>query len=379
MAKPLTVVQMLPGLEEGGVEQGTLEMGRFLAATGHRSIVISTGGRLVKALEDQGSTHVTWSWIGEKSPRCLYHVLPLRRLLIRETVDILHLRSRLPAWVGYLAWKSLPSSKKPRLVTTFHGFYSINPYSAIMARGEGVIAISKIVKDHIADVYKVSGEKIHLIYRGIDDSVFHPDRISQDRIETLKAKWRIRDADPFVIMLPGRLTRLKGHDLFIKSLAKINHLDWVAICVGDRSKRQSYVAELENLIDSFKMREKIKFVGYCDDMPAAYMIADVVVSTSSKKPEAFGRTAVEAQAMGKPVIATAHGGSLETVLHGETGWLVAPDDIDGLAQTLKWAIEHPQQLGDMKDRCLVWIQENFTTRIMCERTVGLYKQLLHQK
>jgi len=379
MAKSLTVVQMLPGLEEGGVEQGTLELGRYLAATGHRSIVISTGGRLVKALEDQGSTHVTWSWIGEKSPRCLYHVLPLRRLLIRESVDILHLRSRLPAWVGYLAWKSLPSSKKPRLVTTFHGFYSINPYSAIMAKGERIIAISKIVKDHIADVYKVSGDKIHLIYRGIDDSVFHPDRISQHRIETLKTKWQIPDVHPFVIMLPGRLTRLKGHDLFIKSLAKVNHLDWIAICVGDRTKRHSDVAELENLVDSFEMRGKIKFVGYCDDMPAAYMIADVVVSTSSKKPEAFGRTAVEAQSMGKPVIATAHGGSLETVLHGETGWLVAPDDIDSLSQALKWAIEHPRQLRDMKDRCLVWIQENFTTRKMCERTVGLYKQLLQRE
>ena len=150
-ARSLTVVQMLPELEGGGVERGTLELGKYLAEHGHRSLVISAGGRLVGQLEREGSKHIPWN-VGSKSPICLKYILPLRRLLQKEQVDVLHLRSRMPAWVGYLAWKSLPKSKRPALVTTFHGFYSVNSYSAIMTKGDGIIAVSESIKKHIQGV-----------------------------------------------------------------------------------------------------------------------------------------------------------------------------------------------------------------------------------
>ncbi len=160
----IKVVQMLPDLVSGGVERGTLEVGKYLSDHGHDSLVISGGGRLVPQLEREGSTHLTWHQIGEKSPRCLRYFFPLRKLLVEEKIDILHLRSRLPAWIGYLAWKSLPENKRPALVCTFHGFHSINKYSSIIAKGEKVIAVSKAIKQHIKDAYHVSPVRIHLVH-----------------------------------------------------------------------------------------------------------------------------------------------------------------------------------------------------------------------
>ena len=148
VAGTLTVVQLLPELDEGGVENETLELGSYLAAHGYRSIVISGGGRLVPKLEQAGSEHVAWPHIGEKSPRCLQYIMQLRSFLLKEKVDILHLRSRLPAWIGYLAWMSLPKSKRPGLITSFHGFYSVNSYSTIMTKGERVIAVSNNIREH---------------------------------------------------------------------------------------------------------------------------------------------------------------------------------------------------------------------------------------
>jgi glycosyltransferase involved in cell wall biosynthesis len=374
--KKLTVLQMLPDLIGGGVERGTLELGRYLAEQGHLSIVISGGGRLVGQLERENSRHVKWD-VGSKSLRCLKYIFPLRQFLLKEHVDVLHLRSRMPAWIGYLAWKSLPKDQQPLLITTFHGFYSVNSYSAIMTKGEGIIAVSKSIRRHILEQYAVN-TPVRLIFRGVDDTCFSPEKVSSERINALRSEWKLRANVP-VIMLPGRLTRLKGQNIFLKSLLLLHNQSYQAVLVGDVSENPGFVDELRVIIKENHLDDNVRLVGHCTDMPAALMLADVVLSTSSKEPEAFGRTTVEAMAMGKPVIATAHGGSLETVVNGETGWLVGPSDPGDLAKGIREALSDFSRLKIYGLAGQKRVRERFTTKSMCEQTITFYKEILASK
>ena len=189
MSEKLTIVQVVPEMEEGGVEGETLDLAIFLARQGHNSIVISGGGRMVPYLERGGCRHVLWPHIGEKSARCLKYIGRLKRFLREERADILHLRSRLPAWIGYLAWKALPPRQRPSLITTFHGFYSVNFYSAIMTKGQLVIAVSQTIADHIRKNYPVDAKRIRLVHGGFDTSSFNPEAVAPERIESLRRQW----------------------------------------------------------------------------------------------------------------------------------------------------------------------------------------------
>ncbi|MBW1698349.1 MAG: glycosyltransferase family 4 protein [Deltaproteobacteria bacterium] len=378
VAGSIKVVQMLPELNTGGVERGTVEFAAYLAERGHASIVISAGGRLTTVLRRQGSRHISWK-VGEKSPVALQYIFRLRKLLMREQVDIVHVRSRLPAWIGYIAWKSLPKTLRPRFVTTFHGFYSVNPYSAVMCKGERVIAISRQVAEHIEAVYGVPRDRIVIIHRGVDENLFNPSAVCNSRVQRIRRQWRLSGPESPVIMLPGRFARWKGQDVFIKSLSLLKTLSWTAVCVGDTQENPSYAKELQRLIAQEQLENRVRLAGFCEDMPAAYAVSDVVVSASSSEPEAFGRIAIEAQAMGKPVIATAHGGSLETVLDGETGWLVKFSDITALAAALKEAIQSASVREKRGKNARRWVVENFTLKRMCDKTLAVYKQLIQQK
>ena len=377
VARPLTIVQMLPELQSGGVERGTLELGKYLVEQGHRSIVVAAGGQMAEQLKAEGSQLVEWS-VGKKSLGSLKYIFPLRKLLQKEKVDILHLRSRLPAWIGYLAWKGLDKKSRPKLVTTFHGFYSINAYSGVMAKGERVIAISNAVKEHVMEHYRVPAEKIPLIYRGVDETVFDPSAVSAARIDALKQEWGIDPDTGPVIMLPGRVTSWKGQDVFLKSLDKLRHLPWTAVCVGELREDSAYTRSVIGLLAELQLQDRVKFVGNCNDMAAAYLAADLVISASSKEAEAFGRVAIEAQSMGRAVIATAHGGSLETVLPEKTGWLVTPDDPDSLAKAIQDALGDRDRLLHYGEAGQKWVLDNFTTKKMCGKTVSIYRKLLSQ-
>lgn len=372
VAEKLTVVQVLPELDEGGVEGETLDLAIYLANNGYRSIVISGGGRLVPQLEKNGCIHVLWPHIGEKSFRCLQYVSKLRNYLRDERVDILHLRSRLPAWIGYLAWKLLPEKQKPSLITTFHGFYSVNSYSRIMTKGERVAAVSETIKDHIIDNYKIDEKKICLIHGGFDVREFSPEAVSPERIQILRKKWLAGRENAPVIVLPGRLTQLKGQDLLIESLAKIKDRDFVGLLIGDTVENPSFTRKLLERIRYHELEDKIMLVGHCADMPAALLLANVVVSASSTQPEAFGKVAIEAMAMGTPVIATAHGGSLETILPGVTGWLVPPLDPEAMAEAIVEVLENPENAQKMGRQGREWVNKRFTAKAMCEKTVALY-------
>ncbi|SHK80287.1 Glycosyltransferase involved in cell wall bisynthesis [Desulfatibacillum alkenivorans DSM 16219] len=373
----LTIVQMLPELEAGGVERGTLETGAYLVGQGHRSIVISGGGRLVPQLVEAGTEHVEMR-VGDKNPSLLKYLAPVRSLLLKENVDVLHLRSRVPAWVGYLAAKSIPKAKRPVIITTFHGFYSVHFFSGIMARGERVIAISNFIADHIKENYGTDPSKIRVIHRGFDPDYFNPEAVSRDRVDALKKSWGLDKSHAPVIMLPARITGWKGHKLFIEALSLVRDQDFVAVCVGDVEDNPEYSKTLFDEVKERGLEGRVLFPGHCSDMPAALMNADMAVS-ASLEPEAFGRVAVEAQAMGLPVVATAHGGSLETVLPGETGWLVSHESPAQMAQALKEALADPDLRRKMGARAKSWVWENFTATKMCSRTLEVYHELLKEK
>ncbi len=371
----LTVVQVVPELDEGGVEGETLDLAIYLARNGYRSVVISGGGRLVPQLEKNGCIHVLWPHIGEKSLRCLQYVAKLRKYLLEERVDILHLRSRLPAWIGYLAWTLVPENQKPSFITTFHGFYSVNSYSRIMTKGEKVVAVSETIKQHIIDNYKINEERISLIHGGFDVRDFSPEVVSSERIRHLRQKWLPEHDGTPVIVLPGRLTQWKGQDLLIESLARIKDQNFIGLLIGGTEENPSFTRKLLEQIKCLGLQSKILLVGHCTDMPAALLLADVVVSASSTQPEAFGKVAIEAMAMGKPVIATAHGGSLETVLPGKTGWLVPPLDSAAMALAITEALDNLKFARELGSQGRKWVNERFTAKVMCEKTLALYHEV----
>ncbi len=377
--RKLTVVQILPELEEGGVEGETLDLAIHLAQTGHRSIVISGGGRLVAQLEQAGCEHVHWPYIGEKSARCLQYINMLRQFLVEEKVDVVHLRSRLPGWIGYLAWRLMPLAVRPALVTTFHGFYSVNKYSTIMTKGERVIAVSKTIREHILANYPVDPAKIELIHGGFEVEAFNPDSVAPERVAVLRSKWQIVDGSQPVIILPGRLTHWKGQEVFIDSLALIKDQPFMALCIGDTEENPAFTKKLQEKIRNYGLEKKITLVGHCADMPAAILLADLVVSASSSQPEAFGKVAIEAMAMAKPVIATSHGGSLETVVDGVTGWLVEPSNPKAMADALTRGLQDRDGLEKMGAQGKTWVHKYFTASQMCRKTVDLYESLVAEK
>ena len=374
--RKLTVVQLLPELDGGGVERGTLEMGRYLVNNGHRSLVVSAGGRMVSQLLDEGSEHV-YMRCGKKSPVSLRYLFPMRQLMKNGAVDVFHMRSRMPAWIGYLAWKSLPAPERPVLITTFHGFYSVNRYSAVMTKGEAVIAVSESVRRHIADNYGRRDDVV-TIHRGVDAG-FSPDSVSTARSESLRSQWGLAPDRP-VLMLPARFTRWKGHQLFLDAIHRLQPGACQAVLVGDFTDNPQYTAELVQSIEHYGLGGTVHLVGHCQDMPAAYSLADIVVSASSGQAEAFGRVAIEAMAMGKPVVATAHGGSLETVVDGQTGWLVEPGNAEAMADVLGAALalagEERMAIGE---RGRMRVEERFTTEKMCSATLALYRQMLQRR
>jgi glycosyltransferase involved in cell wall biosynthesis len=375
VTRKLSIIQIVPEMDEGGVEGETFDLACDLVRRGHRSIVISGGGRMVSALEKAGVEHWLWHNIGSKNFYCLPYIGKLRALLLNECIDILHLRSRLPAWVGWLAWKSLKRNDRPGLLTTFHGFYSINGYSAIMTKGQKIVAVSKSIQEHIQEHYHIDPSLIEIIYGGVDHHQFCKENVSTERVEALKERWNLQDNTDPVILLPGRLTQWKGQDIFIDALLRIKEYAFKAICVGD-IPANSYVESLQKGIVNNGLQGKIQLVGHCDDMPAALALSDIVVSASSTQAEAFGKVAIEAMAMEKPVVATNHGGSLETVIPGKTGWLVPPLDSDALAIALNDALENKEERTSRGILGRRRILDHFSVDIMCEKTVVLYESLL---
>jgi len=375
-----TVLQVLPALgTSGGVERGTVEIANAVVQAGGRAIVASAGGAKEHELQRVGAEHFTLP-TDTKNPVGIYNnIARLTDLIQREKVDIVHARSRAPAWSAYYAAKR---AKVP-FVTTFHGTYSRGNlfkriYNSVMVKGVRVIAISNFIAGHIRQHYGVPSERIRIIHRGVDVTRFSAANVTAQRVIALANEWRITDGYP-VVMLPGRLTRWKGQTVFIEAIAQLKRRDLRCLLVGGDQGRHEFRTELENLVESHNLGEVVRIVDNCRDMPAAYMLTDVVVSASTD-PEAFGRVVIEAQALGRPVIATDHGGAKETVIENETGWLVPPGDPGALAVAIERAIGlSEKRRAILADKAIMNVRAQFSTDAMCRKTLDVYDEVLSQQ
>jgi glycosyltransferase involved in cell wall biosynthesis len=371
-----TVLQVLPALETGGVERGTLEIAQAIHEAGGRAMVASAGGRQVPSLLRLGADHVTLP-LASRDPWRIWRNAGLLEQVIRsERVDIVHARSRAPAWSAWLA------AKRARVpfVTTYHGTYSEGfPgkrwYNSVMARGTLVIAISGFIAELIQQRHGVPPARIRMIPRGVDVSQFEPARVNGDRVPRLARAWRVEDGQP-IILLPGRLTRWKGQTVLIQALARLRNTDAVVVLAGSDQGRHAYAEELAALARRLRVEHRVRIVGNVDDMPAALKLSDIVVNASTQ-PEAFGRVVIEGQAMARPVIATDHGGAVETVAHGVTGWRVRPGDPDELAGMLDQVLAQPLAARlEMGEQARAMVHSRFTTAAMQAATLDVYREVL---
>ena len=365
--KRLTVLQALPALESGGVERGTLEVAKYLVEQGHRSLVMSAGGRMVEQLLREGSEHFGWP-IGKKSPLTLQFIPRLRRFLLEQEVDILHARSRMPGWICYLAWKSMNPETRPRFVTTVHGLYSVTAYSSVMAKGEKVIAVSETVRDYILEHYpSVEPERIEVILRGVDSLDF-PYGFTPG--EDWKVRWR-RDFPQLsgkkILTLPGRITRLKGHDDFIELIARLRekNLPVHGLIVGGAAPRKRrYLNELQALVRRFGLESGITFTGQRQDMREIMAMSQIVLSLS-RQPESFGRTVLEAVSLGVPVVGYNHGGVGEQLAAILPRGAVPVGDVAAATAIVQRWLEHPPTIPR---------DQPFTLQRMLKATLEVYEE-----
>ena len=327
-------MQVVPRLDSGGVEQGVLETGLALVAAGHTAMVVSAGGRMVADLGQVGIRHVTMN-VAEKSPRSLRSIRMLRRLVLAERPDVLHPRSRLPAWLCWYALRGMAAHQRPGFATSVHGFHSVNRYSAIVTRGDRIEVVSDAVRAHLVKNYPVDPTRIRLIHRGIDRSrffaAFRPHEQWLDR-------WRDDfPGDRPTIVLPGRLTRLKGHLLLCAVVERLaaRGIEVRALIVGGAEKRrQSYARELRDKVSSSPILQRsVAFLGHRNDLREIMSVADVVVSLSTT-PESFGRAVLEALSLGTPVVGFRHGGVGEILDAVYPAGAVGIGDVDGVADAI---------------------------------------------
>lgn len=367
------ILQVLPALGGGGVERGTVEMAQAIVEAGGTALVASAGGRMAKLVEAVGGRNILLP-LASKNPFAVWRNSRRLEAVIRdEGVSLVHARSRAPAWA---AWFATRRTGTP-FVTTYHGTYGESVpgkrrYNSVMARGEVVIAISRFVAGLILAQHRIDPARIRVIHRGVDPVAFDPAAVSGERVQALAEAWHLPEGRPLV-MLPGRITGWKGQEVLIAALARMARRDAVGVLVGGAKNRRQ-VRRLLALAGSLGV--DVRLVGDCADMPAALLLADAVVNASTK-PEGFGRVVIEAQAMGRPVVATDHGGAVETVEHGDTGWRVPPGDPEALAAALDHVLAMaPERLAALGERARASVLANYTVEKMQDATLSVYRDVL---
>ena len=379
-----TLLQVTPELETGGAEQTTVDVARAVVRAGGQALVASRGGRMAPALADAGGVLIEMPAHSKNPLRLLDNAVRLIGIIRSEGVSLIHARSRAPAFSALWAAKATGIP----FVATYHGVYNASGrlkrwYNAVMTRGDVVIANSEYTRRHVIEEHGIDPERVVAIPRGVDLARFDPAAVEPERIEALRLAWGLDPADARLkVLLAGRLTRWKGQKLLIEAAATLKASGedrFLILLAGDDQGRAAYRAELEQAIADGGLGDNVKLVGHCEDMPAAYLLADVAASPSLD-PEAFGRTAVEPQVMGRPAIAAAHGATTETVVDGETGWLVAPGDPDAWAQALQKAIKTTARkraamgAAARKRACRL-----YSVDAMCEATLAVYARVLEAR
>jgi glycosyltransferase involved in cell wall biosynthesis len=391
----MKIVQLLPELNEGGVERGVVDLNKELVKRGHQSIVISNGGKLAEQIDQDGGKHITFDICSKNIFTFIPRVFKLRKILKELKPDIIHARSRVPAWIAHFANKSLNIP----FVTTVHGFNSVGPYSEVMTFGDSIICVSTAIKEYIQSNYQTNPAKITVIPRGIDLVKFNPNNLDASFIDEFKKQYKLEDK--YIVTTVGRITQLKdietliraiGEDLPVNSGTEVStsaktelssenpgtevltsaktsaKKDTIALIVGGvREDKQDYYQSLKDLAKELNIEDKIIFTGSQSKVAEIYSISDVVVS-SSKKPETFGRSAAEALAMNTPVIASNHGGILDIVKQDQTGWLFEVGDSNQLAQNIEQSKQ--TKLSKLRE----FVEERFTLDNMVDMTLEVYRK-----
>ena len=376
--KNYSVLQVLPHLNSGGLVSGAIEVSEALQKSGMRSFVASEGGRREREITRTGGKVFNFS-LGSKNPLIIFlNIYKLSRIIKKYKINIIHARSRAPAWSAYFAAKKMGIP----FVATFHGTYSIQnnlkkKYNSVMVKADKVIAISSFINKHILSNYKVDQEKIVTVHRGINIEKFDYLKVSNERLIAFSKKFNIPE-DSFVILLPGRITRWKGHILLIEAISKLKRSDIICLFVGDLQGRNKYFAELNKTIDKFKLKNNFRIIANQSDMSVIYKLSDVVVS-ASLEPEAFGRVVAEAQAMGRPTVAVNHGGGPEIIIDGETGWLFRPGDANDLADKVNKALNlNINDREKMSVKAIERAKLNFNNEMMCAKKLNIYAELINK-
>lgn len=370
----ITIAQLIPSMNSGGVEQGVLDMNQAILEKGWQSLVISNGGRLVEKIVKQGGNHILLP-IHSKNPfQIWYNRKKLEKLIQEKQISLLHARSRAPAW------SSLSPAKEAKIpfVTTLHGAYTASncfkrAYNQIMVESDAIIAVSAFVAGYAQKNYTFPSEKVSIIPRGIDPLFLNRVSVSSGRIEKIIKNWNIPQ-DKRLILLPARLTKIKGHEVLIDAIHQLNRSDIFCLFVGEGD--EAYQKRLELLIEKKGLKHQIRIAGHCSDMQAAYFVSELVVLPSIK-PESFGRVCVEAMAMGSITIASNIGGSAETMIDQKTGFLVPPNDPYALSESLQKALD--LRLDEKKliqEQAHLHVRTHFTKDKMVKATISLYEKLL---
>lgn len=384
--KKAVVMQILPALQSGGVERGTIDIAKALQKDGFEPIVVSNGGVLVYQLTEAKIKHIKLA-IHSKNPLTIYlNIKKLIALIKENNVDIVHVRSRAPMWSAYFACRETGT----KLVSTVHGTYSLNflfwkvfrlkqIYNAIMLKADAIIVVSKFIKEYLSQHYQnekepFPAEKITVIQRGVELDYFNFEKVSKNRLIDLNRKWNLPD-DKKIILMPARFTEWKGHEFLIEALTKVKSNFFCAL-VGSDHGHKKFRKKLENKIIKANLEGKVRIVGMCKDMPSAYVISHAVICPSVR-PEAFGRIAIEAQSTSRIIISTKIGGSLETVIDGKTGFLVEPHDSEKLAElidkVLNFTDDEAREIGLAGRKN---VEKKFSNQKMCDDTIKVYRSLV---
>lgn len=377
--KPYNILQIIPSMQSGGAEQSCIDVTAAITRSGNHAYVASAGGRWTAEIIRAGGKNILLP-LKSKNPFTIWRNAARIAQIVQEyDIDIIHARSRAPAWSGYIAAKRMGIP----FMTTFHAAYKFSSklkqrYNSVMAKGTRIIAISQYIAQHIIDHYHVDPGRLRLVYRGMPLDRFNPDIIHPERLIKLAREWQLPE-DKRLILMPSRLTRIKGHHVLIEALAKLGRNDWFCIICGATPDREHYQQELMALIDHHHLGDQIRIVPICTDVPAAMILAQVMVAPSLV-PEGFGRMPVEAQAMGTPVVASAIGGHMEIIIDRETGWLVPPDDSEAMAAAINEALdmtEAERQL--MARRAINFVHANFDKEQMTAQTLAVYEEILAER
>ncbi|MGE4350945.1 MAG: glycosyltransferase family 4 protein [Bdellovibrionales bacterium] len=375
----ITILQIIPALGTGGAEQACVDMAKALVARGDKALIVSSGGRRVAEAQESGAVHFLRNAQTKNPFRIIQNAFWLAGLIRAQKVDIVHARSRAPAWSAWIACRMTGCP----YVTTFHAAYKFSSklkkfYNRVMARGVRVIAISPFIRNHIHENYGVPFARIPLINRGVDVKAFDPEKIPEDRRRQWREAWGIHEGDNLVL-LPGRLSPIKNHDLILDAMELLEKDKQPIVCfVGDDQGREAYSEHLLKRIAEAGLSEVVKLVGACSDMPAVLSLASLVVMPS-KVPEGFGRVPVEAMAMGVPVIASNLGATRETVIDGETGWLLPPQDPEVWATFMEKALSMSEKEKEkMAQAARARVLQSFSHDGMIAQTLAVYDEVIKE-